>query len=431
MSEGFGRVSKGLARTVGLAVLLMALLATAAYAAPGNLDPNFSGDGKALRGGDGVHDLDEFARPGGKLVALTGSGNLFRLDSNGAVDRSFGEGGYANTGLDTANDVEHLSDGKLVVAGEVDTSDGAGGVDFAVARFEADGSPDLSFGGGDGVVTTAFGPDSGPFDSANVLDIKKDGKIVVAGKSYRDSFSSDFAIARYHPDGTLDDSFGGDGTVTTDVGPRSNDDIRSITRQGGGGIVATGNTDKSPSGTKIAVVRYKSNGSVDQSFGGGDGVATIGFGTDSSDRASAMLVRPLGKLLVVGGSYKEGKGESLALVLFDRNGVKDTSFGNGNGKVLLEGYPGAEDAAAQYRNKLLVAGYGPTLARYNINGTPDKSFGGGDGIVSTDFKGYQFGSFQTVTVQTNGKPVAGGAVGTCDSDGFCGSSSALARYKAD
>jgi uncharacterized delta-60 repeat protein len=159
------------ASLVGLAASLLAI--APAQAAPGDLDPSFSGDGIVLTGFGG--DVD-----GGSAVALQ-------------------------------------ADGKMVVAGTTSGYDEGGDYrsDFALARFDADGSLDTSFSG-DGKQITDFG--AGTVSGAAAVAIQPDGKILVAGSARVSAGEWDFALARYGADGSLDSSFAGDGTVTTGLG---------------------------------------------------------------------------------------------------------------------------------------------------------------------------------------------------------------------
>src|SRR5688572_19568099 len=133
----------------------------------------------------------------------------------GSLDLSFGNGGKVTTSIggqfDFARAVAIQSDGKIVVAGSA-----AFGVDdFALARYNPDGSPDTSFDG-DGKVSTPFGITT---DVIYAMAIQPDGKIIAAGSSGAASVGgTDFALARYNTDGSLDTSFDGDGKVTTDMG---------------------------------------------------------------------------------------------------------------------------------------------------------------------------------------------------------------------
>ena len=132
----------------------------------------------------------------------------------GTLDTSFGTGGTVTTAFDgeaLAGALCWTADGKLVVAGPSDTQLGQ---DSGLVRYNPDGSLDTSFGT-DGTMTTAIGP----FAGANALVLQPDGKLVAVGFSHNGSTSeAEFALARYNPDGSLDTSFGTDGTVTTAIG---------------------------------------------------------------------------------------------------------------------------------------------------------------------------------------------------------------------
>ena len=225
LRAGAGRATGGIPRRIATSslagnslVLSAVLLAVGApaQAAPGDLDPSFSGDGIVLTGFGGEID-------GGSAVALQADGKivvagttlgydesgdyqsdfaLARIDADGSLDPSFSGDGkqithFGTDTVSTARAVAIQPDGKILVAGSARVS--AVEWEFALARYGADGSLDGSFAG-DGTVTT------GPAGSANSVAIQTDGKIVVAGDS---------GLARYRPDGSLDTSFGGDGTVST------------------------------------------------------------------------------------------------------------------------------------------------------------------------------------------------------------------------
>src|SRR5439155_10505733 len=152
----------------------------------------------------------------GKIVVAGRSNShtaLARYNSDGSLDLGFGAGGKVNLLFnnnpyvyDFANTVAIQSDGKIVVAGNA-------GNDFGVQRYNANGTLDAAFGG-TGSIFTHFGPQ---YDEATAVSIQADGKLVVAGY-YRITFFStfDFAMARYNPDGSLDAGFGSGGRVRTD-----------------------------------------------------------------------------------------------------------------------------------------------------------------------------------------------------------------------
>src|SRR5262249_54988064 len=137
----------------------------------------------------------------------------------------------------------------------------------ALARYNPDGSLDTSFHG-TGKVTTAIGPGN---DEASALALQPDGKLVVAGRSYNGS-NADFALARYNADGSLDTSFNGTGKRTTPIGS-FDDDAYGLAVQPDGKLVAAGESNTG-SQVEFALVRYKPDGSLDTGFNGTGKVTT-------------------------------------------------------------------------------------------------------------------------------------------------------------
>src|SRR6266542_4476130 len=133
----------------------------------------------------------------------------------------------------------------------------------------APGDLDPTFGG-DGEVTTHFTAWSD--ESANAVAIQADGKIVAAGGTFSAFYHDKFALARYNADGTLDTSFGGDGKVTTHFAAGSEDGAHAVAIQANGKIVAAGNSHLS--NERFALARYNSDGKLDTSFGGDGKVTT-------------------------------------------------------------------------------------------------------------------------------------------------------------
>ena len=248
----------------------------------------------------------------GKIVAAGKSSNgsthdfaLVRYNTNGSLDTSFGTGGIVTTLVGISGGAYALglqSDGKIVAAG---SSSNGSNYDFALVRYNADGSLDTSFGTG-GIVTTTVGSSD---DYASTLGIQSDGKIVAAGYSYNGS-NYDFALVRYNTNGSFDTSFGTGGIVTTPVGS-SDDYARTLGIQSDGKIVAAGYSSNG-STYDFALVRYNTNGSLDTTFGTG-GIVTTPVG--SSGIAYALGLQSDGKIVAAGYS-SNGSTYDFALVRY-------------------------------------------------------------------------------------------------------------------
>ena len=189
-----------------------------------------------------------------------GSFGLARYNTDGSLDTTFGGDGRVINSFsyrDDARAVAVQGDGKIVVVGRAQL----GKYDFLVVRYNADGSLDTTFDG-DGWVTTDF---AGSHDRAYAVTLQTDGKIVVAGSALLGPTINDFALARYNSDGSLDTSFDGDGRATTSFHPAgSNDFAYDVAVQTDGKIVAAGYTWSD--GGAFALARYNSDGSLDTSF---------------------------------------------------------------------------------------------------------------------------------------------------------------------
>ena len=215
-----------------------------------------------------------------------------RYSSNGGLDTTFNGTGYVTTsyyGAET-NGVAVQPDGKIVLAGQADTI-------FAALRYTATGSLDTTFGG-TGIVTTIVGPN---FDVARAVALQPDGKVVVAGESFRGQTTSyDFAVLRYNPDGMLDTSFSGDGIAITAVG-QFNDQAYAVVIQPDGKIVLGGHTDSWLGYTKsFGIVRYLPNGSLEPTFGSNGRATTL---IETIDELYSVLIQPDGKIVAAGNSY--------------------------------------------------------------------------------------------------------------------------------
>jgi len=417
------------------------------YAATGDLDPTFGGAGTVTTDfGDSFDAANAVAlQSDGKIVAagttIKGSPSVFtqdfavaRYNTNGSLDTGFGAGGKVTTDfsgdVDAANAVALQNDGKIVVAGFAVTGRTMQfpNQDFALARYNSNGSLDATFGTG-GKVTTDF---SGLFDTPLAMAIQNDGKIVLAGSDEDFSFHARFALSRYNSDGSLDITFGSGGKVTTEypvvVQPRA------AAFQADNAIVVAGSTTGLNDFVgDFLLTRYHSDGSVDTSFGTAGSTTTDFLGRN--DQANAIAIQIDGKIIAGGRaniSSDASANYDFGLSRYNTDGSLDASFGTG-GKLTI-GFAGIDDEctaiAIQPNGKIVIAGFTDALphivfgdrqfalARLNGDGGLDSGFGMVARIV-TDFGGID--EIHALAIQSDGKIIAAG-IGSGDF--------ALARYVA-
>jgi len=397
--------------------------ASATQAAAGDLDPSFGTGGLVTTDFESRDDFGVGAalQSDGKIVVAGNSGvfspfnidfALARYNPDGSLDSTFGNGGKVSsdfgTSVDAASDVVVQADGKLVAGG-------LSGFNFAVARYNPDGSLDTSFGVG-GVTTTDFGGS----EQVNAVILQADGKIVAAGYTLPSGLPGDFALARYNPDGSLDTTFGTAGKVTTDLG--SFDLGFDAEATGDGKIVVSGRN-----GDNFALARYDANGALDPTFGTGGKVTTDLGG---SDQAQGLTIDAAGRVVATGPSSGD-----FALVRYNLDGSLDSGFGAG-GIVKTDFSGGSPDTAFDVvvdgNGRITVAGGSSpapgsahfALARYDSAGNLDLSFGSG-GKVTTAFPSPASNALDLLA-QSDGKVVAIG--GTRDLTVSGSGDFALARY---
>ncbi|WP_323188224.1 hypothetical protein [Streptomyces sp. NBC_00249] len=236
-------------------------------------------------------------------VALAAPGDLDpSFDTDGKVTTDFG-------GDDAAHAVALQTDGKITVVGAKGI-DGAS--DFALARYNTNGSLDTSFGT-DGMVTTDFGANDGAVKTA----VQADGRIVAVGVNFSGVGGGDVVLARYNTGGSLDTSFDTDGKVTTDFGGGF-EQAWAVALQTDGRLVTMGDTIPSgPGGRDWGLVRYNTDGSLDTNFNG-DGKVTTDF-TGTDDQAFGVAVQADGKI-VAAGSTNTSSGKDIALARYAGGG---------------------------------------------------------------------------------------------------------------
>jgi uncharacterized delta-60 repeat protein len=365
-------------------------VASSALAAAGDLDTSFGEDGKVTtrvtRYGDAATAV-AFQANGKIVVAGVSFGPnqkfaLARYRKDGRLNAVFGGDGKVTTDFTEEDDgaiaLAIQADRKIVAAGY------SGDGDFALARYNTDGTLDPTFGQ-DGKVTTDFTEEA----FAYAIAIQADGKILVAGGTY-DVGNQEPALARYNTDGTLDPTFGDDGKVIGSGGFAFD-----IAIQAGGKIL-----------TSNPVARYNADGTPDSTFGGLAG--------------SEMAIQPDGKIVaswVDGECFGAGDCDYwFVLERSNADGARDSTFGE-NGEVIGPPVGQPADIAIQSEGEIVVATGEPggfLLVRYLADGTLDTAFGS-DGIVFTNFIRCcdQTGA---LAIQDDGKIVAVGSAGRGNSE---------------
>ncbi len=373
----------------------------------------------------------------GKIVSVGSFENgenyefaVVRYNTDGSLDTSFNADGIVTTPVRTysyAESVAMQSDGKIVVAGDSCQSNPGVYCAFAVARYNTDGSLDTSFGAG-GLVTTQVGTIT---DWARSVALQTDGKIVVAGES-NTIYDGDFAVVRYNADGSLDTTFNGTGKVRTAIYTDWPSTAYGVAIQADGKIIAAGQTTNGVTYDEdFVLVRYNTDGSLDTSFDGDGKVVTDMGGVGGDDGAYAVTIQTNGKILAGGYAYN-GSDNDMALARYDSNGALDTSF-DGDGRVITQIGTAAEiirGLAVQSDNRIVAVGGNHNgsnmdfaVVRYSADGSLDTSFSG-DGVttlaIGTDFDA----AFDVAIQPSDGKIVVSGTTTPNASDYYF----VLARY---
>lgn len=311
---------------------------------------------------------------------------ICRYNIDGSLDNTFNVNGMQTTVFGSAksyaNSLAIQADGKLVAMGY--KYDGLKSK-VTAARYNADGSPDNSFGES-GTLANYIEQGNTHFTSTA---IQYDGKVLAAGYSWNGSHF-DFAVARYNTNGTLDNTFGTSGKQLTNFG-NTDDTARSLVIQNDGKFLLAGSADNN-----FAIARYNSDGSLDNTFGI-NGMQVSDFG--SLDYATSIKLQSDGKI-IVGGTL---------LARYNANGSLDISFGS-NGKVMLPFI--CNDIAIQNDNKIVVvsdndhANFG-MVARYSQDGSLDNTFGR-NGIQSLWVDDITNLVGKSVKIGKDGKVIIGG-----------------------
>jgi uncharacterized delta-60 repeat protein len=421
--------------TLVLSAVFVLFNSITAFSQAGTLDPSFAGLGykyTAFSGKDEAYDLA--IQTDGKIVTVGRSVNTSNLSDvaiarflpNGALDNTFGNAGkviITDTRVDQhVESVAIQPNGKIVATGRyksLSTVQGSNIYYFMTIRLNSNGTLDNTFNGTGKILTT--------FNLSNCfahsIALQTDGKIVVGGQNYNGAYY-DFALARYNSNGTLDNTFGISGKKTFSVSTKD-DYCNEIAIQPNGRIVAAGITAKAAGGYRaVAVVRFLSTGSPDNSFGS-NGIVI----TEANDDAGGLSValQTDNKIVVSGHSMNDNDLQGYFVVArYNADGSADVTF-NGGSAVLtpVQYYDRGESVAIQNDGRIVVAGmvenyngfeFNSCVLRYLPNGSLDNSFGSaGTGIVIKNFGGTELSAqdwLNGVALQNDGKIVTAGLVQT-------------------
>ena len=253
------------------------------YLSDGTLDSSFGNGGRAiyeLSDWGYAYDMAVQSDSSVVIAGYTYNGNdydfaVMRFSAAGIVDTNFGDEGLVTYDFagsyDFARGIQVQADDRIIIAGNARTGADWNSCDFGLIRLESDGSLDQSFGTA-GRATTDF---AGGYDYAHHVHVQSDGKILAAGSAL--GADNDFALVRYHVDGSLDTSFGAGGRITYDFGGWEY--AYDVTQRADGGVYVVGY-----SGSRdYTVLALNADGAVDTGFAT-EGVANIDFdqGWDSA-----------------------------------------------------------------------------------------------------------------------------------------------------
>jgi uncharacterized delta-60 repeat protein len=366
--------------------------AIAANAAPGDLDPTFSGDGLAYATfADGAQGFAGALAADGSFVVAGHAGPrlaVARFTPDGSLDPSFGGDGKITLsigeGSSQANDVLVQEDGRIAVAAY---GVAGGQPSFFVVRLDPDGTRDRTFGVA-GVAVTSFA--AGPATAWGIAE-QAGGQLLVTGGA-----GPEIAVVRYTSTGALDPTFSGDGWLTFSAGLEAEDEGADIAAAPDGKVVVAASADGN---TGFLVARFDANGVPDPTFRAA-GYAIVRVG--ENDTATSVIVRPNGQV-VLGGYTTPAGGTCCEMVLvgLGLGGGRLTYFGGGDG--VAESVPGTGWALlfslVRTPNDGVVAvgtgGETPAtqdlvVAQFDPAGAPDPTFGG-DGFLVVQRNGQESG----------------------------------------
>jgi uncharacterized delta-60 repeat protein len=406
-----------------LFVISVSLLSNLYSQQPGYLDESFGDNGIVVSdfgSSENYFMESSVIQPDGKIVAVgyqySGNGEvgcMARYEPDGNLDSGFGTNGWETynltADLEIFNDIAIQSDGKYVVVGVACNN----GCDFIVCRINQDGTLDNSFG------TSGFTVIDAEYNSiAGSIVIQPDGKIVIAGSTSNGSSDDyDAVICRLNYDGTIDNTFTGDGIVVQDLHGNSDDIVRGLAIHDSKilicGMAFNGNSSDYDA---LALAQFNTDGLLDIYFG----INGISIYDDINQEntfvepSTNLTITQDDKILV--STHKTGiEGNDVVVLKFQANGYPDNSFGE-YGMVLYDmiNSTKANSLIEQEDGKIVVAGYNYysgaskfCVLRFQSNGDIDESFGEYGGVAMFDISnGYDIAT--SISIQNDSKILVSG-----------------------
>ncbi|CAN5423411.1 hypothetical protein BH09PLA1_BH09PLA1_27270 [soil metagenome] len=384
--------------------------------ADGTLDSTFAGAGRTGVDFGSYEEARSVAIDHDGRIFITGTTSdklaVACLNSGGVPDASFSGDGLATfdfgASWDTGDSVAIDAENRVVVGGMMQN-------EFGVVRVGADGTLDTSFSG-DGLATVSFQPDfNGNLIPRASIALDASGRILLTGNGATNSFEADFLAARFNTDGTPDSTFDGDGMTTVDFGAQF-DSSNNVASDSSGRAIVVGSSSTSGEmqDSQFALARFDVNGTLDGTFGGGGKTTTVLQGP-SQDQGRTTLIQPDGKILV-SGNRSNGNGTlDLAITRYNNDGSLDSSFGTGGKATYPFGQGYTDTIALDSLGRILVGftasngsgGSSFAVARLNANGSVDTTFGA-NGIVTIDVSGGGYNACNGIAVDSNGRIVLAG-----------------------